>query len=324
VLLMKRIAAVLCFVLLTALVPAAAFGAYPEKPIHVVNYVGPGGLMDVTSRKFVSIASKYTDATFVVENKEGAGGLIGMRAVLEQPADGYTVFAATTSNIAKVLTSMHNKQESDEFIWGFEWIALLMRDPECLIAAKDSPLNSWESVHKDAVDKKGGQLWTGPAAGGNDHLMAMKVWDKAGVDGKWIPYSTGPEAMMALLSGQGAVYVGNPADIGGREGFNIIAVARPERLEQFPDAPTFKELGIAGLDDEVMWRGFAMKKGSPEEAMAWWEELLKKVASDPDWREFLEKDGIDVTDYGRTEFNAQVKKDIEDFEHYLRKFGLIK
>ncbi len=318
---MKRSIAILCLVVLGALLPAAAFAAYPEKPIRVVNYVGPGGLMDVTSRKFVSIAAKYTDATFVVENKEGAGGLVGMQAVLEQPADGYTVFAATTSNIAKVLTS---KKDVDEFIWGFEWIALLMRDPECLIAAKDSALNTWEAVRKDALEKNGAQLWTGPAAGGNDHLMAMKVWDKSGMSAKWIPYNTGPEAMMALLSGQGAVYVGNPADIGGREGFTIVAVARKERLEKFPDAPTFLELGVEGLDDEVMWRGFAMKKGSPEEAMVWWEELLKKVAADPEWREFLEKDGIDVVDYGRAEFNPQVQKDIDNFTLYLKKYGLIK
>ena len=318
---MKRIIAVLCIASLAVLGASAAFAAYPEKPIRVVNYVGPGGLMDVTSRKFVSIAKKFTDATFVVENREGAGGLVGMQAVLEQPADGYTVFAATTSNIAKVLTS---KKNVDDYIWGFEWIAMLMKDPECLIAAKDSPLNTWEAVFKDALEKKGAQIWAGPAAGGNDHLMAMKVWEKTGMSAKWIPYSTGPEAMMGLLSGQGAVYVGNGADIGGREGFTIVAIARKERSPKFPDAPTFTELGIQGLEDEAMWRGFAMKKGSPEEAMAWWEDLLKKVAADPEWREFLEKDGIDVVDYGRPEFNAQVKKDIEDATHYLKQYGLIK
>ncbi len=244
-----------------------------------------------------------------------------MQAVLEQPADGYTVFAATTSNIAKVLTS---KKNVDEFIWGFEWIAMLMKDPECLIAAKDSPLNAWEAVFKDAQEKKGSQIWVGPAAGGNDHLMAMKVWDKTGMTAKWIPYSTGPEAMMGLLSGQGIVYVGNAADIGGREGFTIVAIARKERSPKFPDAPTFTELGIQGLEDEAMWRGFAMKKGSPEEAMAWWEDLLKKVAADPEWREFLEKDGIDVVDYGRPEFTVQIKKDLEDSTHYLKQYGLIK
>jgi len=318
---MKRIIAVLFIVSLAVLGASTAFAAYPEKPIRVVNYVAPGGLMDVTSRKFVSIARKFTDATFVVENREGAGGLVGMQAVLEQPADGYTIFAATTSNIAKVLTS---KKDVDQFIWGFEWIAMLMKDPECLIAAKDSPLNTWEAVFRDAKEKNGNQIWTGPAAGGNDHLMAMKVWEKSGMSAKWIPYSSGPEAMMGLLSGQGAVYVGNAADIGGREGFTIIGLARKERSKVFPDAPTFAELGIEALEDEAMWRGFAMKKGSPEEAMAWWEDLLKKVAADPEWREFLEKDGIDVVDYGRPEFTAQIKKDLEDSTYYLKQYGLIK
>lgn len=129
---------------------------------------------------------------------------------------------------------------------------------------------------------------------------------------------------MGLLSGQGVAYVGNPADIGGREGFTIVAIASSERSKVFPDAPTFTELGIKDLEDEVMWRGFAMKKGSPEEAMVWWEDLLKKVAADSEWREFLEKDGIEVVDYGREKFNAQIKKDIEDAETYLKKYGMIK
>ena len=318
---MKRTVLLLSVVAILASSACAALAAYPEKPIHIVNYVGPGGLMDVTSRKFTAVAKKFTDATFVIENKEGAGGLVGMQAVLEQPADGYTVFAATTSNIAKVLTS---KKNVDEYVWGFEWIAMLMKDPECLVAAEKAPVNSWESLAKDAKEKNGAQLWTGPAAGGNDHLIAMKVWDKTGLSGKWIPYKSGPEAMMAILSGQGVVYVGNPADVGGREGFKIIAVARSERMKQFPDVPTFAELGVKGLEDEVMWRGFAVKKGTPEEAIVWWETLLKKVAADPEWRGFLEKDGIDVVDYGRKEFTEQIKKDLEDSTTYLKKYGLIK
>ena len=87
-----------------ALSAACAFAAYPERPIHVVNYVAPGGLMDVTSRKFISIAAKYTDATFVVENVTGAGGLVGLGHVLQQPADGYTVLAPTTAVVNKVIS----------------------------------------------------------------------------------------------------------------------------------------------------------------------------------------------------------------------------
>jgi tripartite-type tricarboxylate transporter receptor subunit TctC len=312
----------LCIALGLVLVFASAgYAAYPDKPIKIVNYVGPGGLMDVTSRKFISVAQKYTDAIFVVENREGAGGLIGIEAVLEQPADGYTVFAPTTSVVMKVLTSNKN---IDDYIWGFEWIAMLMRDPECLIGSSKNAVHTWAGIVKDAQEKGGAQMWTGPAAGGNDHLMAMKAWDLAGIKAKWLPYNTGPEAMLGVLSGQGVVYVGNPADIGGREGFNIVAVSSKERLKAFPDAPTFGELGLPEMDDEIMWRGFCVKKGTPEEAILWWEDLLKKVAADEEWRSFLENDGIEVVDWGREKFTAQVKKDVEDSLVYMKKYGIIK
>ena len=99
------------FVLCAAMFASAACAAYPERPIHIVNYVAPGGLMDVTSRKFISVAAKYTDATFVVENVTGAGGLVGLGHVLQQPADGYTVFAPTTAVVNKVLSSKKNEDE---------------------------------------------------------------------------------------------------------------------------------------------------------------------------------------------------------------------
>ncbi len=105
---------------------------------------------------------------------------------------------------------------------------------------------------------------------------------------------------------------------------SLLVAGNPERIKQFPDAPTFTELGVKGLEDEAMWRGLAVKKGTPEEAIVWWESLLKKVAADPEWRGFLEKDGIDVVDYGRKEFTPQIQKDLDDSMVYLKKYGLIK
>ncbi len=310
--------------LITSLVTAAviaastvpALAAYPDKPIKIVNYVAPGGLMDVTSRKFVSIAKKYTDATFVVENTAGAGGLVAIGAVLEQPADGYTVFAATTSVVDKVVSA---KKSVDEMVWGFEWVAMLMRDPECIITSENGGYTTFAKLVEEAKKQGGKQIWGGPATGGNDHLFAQKVWETAGMKAKWLPYKSGPEAMMGTLSGQNAAYVGNPADTQGRKGYKIVAVSAVKRLPQLPDVPTFKELGYKGLDNEIMWRGFAIKKGAPEEAYKWWEELNRKVAKDPEWRSFLVRDGIEVCDWGRDKFNKQVKGDIETAQHFTKK-----
>ena len=298
-----------------ALCALPALAAYPEKPIHVVNYVAPGGLMDVTSRKFVEIAKKYTKATFVVENKTGAGGLVGMNAVLEQPADGYTVFAGTTSVIDAVISA---KQDVNKMVWGFQWTAMLMRDPECIITASDGNFKTFKAVVADAKAKGGKQIWGGPAAGGNDHILAQKVWEVVGMKAKWLPYKSGPEAMMGTLSGQNVAYVGNPADTQGRKGYIIVAICADKRLPQLPNVPTFKELGYKGLENEIMWRGFALKKGAPEETYKWWEDLNKKVAKDPEWRNFLVRDGIFVVDWGRGKFNAQVKEDLAAAQRFVK------
>ena len=299
----------------------AAKDEFPAKPIRIINYVAPGGVMDVTTRKFVDVAAKYTKAVFVVENRTGAGGLIGMDYVLGQPADGYTIFAPTMSVVIQVVSTGVNV---DKYIWGFEWASMLMRDPECIISNIKLPINTWPDIVKDAKAKGGRQIWVGPSTGGNDHLMAMKVWDKAGISAMWIPFESGPAAMVALMGGQGVAYVGNPVDTAGRPDLKVCAVSSATRLKQYPDAPTFRELGLAGLDDESMWRGFAVKKGTPPEAVKWLQDLVEKVAKDPEWKDFFEAQAIEVVAHRTEEFTKHVKTNLEDAQKYFKQFGIIK
>jgi len=97
---------------------------------------------------------KYTDATFIVENKPGAGGIVTMKHILEETdPDGYTLFAATKSNISKVVAS---KGKVD--LNGFDWIAMLMADPECVITNKKTDVKSWQDIVADAKKKNGNQI----------------------------------------------------------------------------------------------------------------------------------------------------------------------
>lgn len=286
--------------------------AFPSKPIKLMVYTKPGGLIDITSRKFTEIAGKYTDATFVVENKVGAGGIVAMQAVLAGKADGYTLFAATKSNVAKVVSTA---AEID--LMAFNWLAMLMADPECIITNGKMAINTWEQVVADAKAKNGNQIWLGPAAGGLDHVTAMKIWEKAGIEAKWVPFASGGKAVAALLGEQGVAYVGNPRDIAGKPDLKIAVVSSVKRLEQFPDVPTLKEMGIKGLDSEVMWRGFALKKGVPAAAVKWYDDLIAKVTKNAEWREFWEPYGIKIVHYKTKEFTKIVEGDIQDFKNYL-------
>ncbi|NQT65314.1 MAG: tripartite tricarboxylate transporter TctB family protein [FCB group bacterium] len=292
--------------------------SFPEKPITIIVYTGPGGLIDVTARKFADVASKYTEATFVVENKPGSGGIVAMKRLLQLPADGYTLFASTKSNISKIVSS-----GGEAYIEGIDWAAMMMADPECIITHKKQKVNTWEDLIADAKIKDGNQLWLGPANGGLDHVTALKIWDEAGIEAKWIPFKSGGKARAALLGEQGVAYVGNPREVLGNDDLQIAAVSSLERLAQFPDVPTFNEFGINNLDNEFMWRGFVLKKGTLPEIKKWYDELFVKVNNDPEWREYWERGGIDVVYKGSEEFTKIVHNDKEQFTHYLQKIGII-
>lgn len=310
---------VLCALLCGCARPGPTPSAFPRKPITIVVYMGPGGLIDITARKFAEVAAKYTDAVFVVENKPGAGGIVAMKRTLRMPADGHTLLACTKSNISKLVATGGERQ-----IDTLEWLAMLMADPECIITLRDSSLRTWPQILEDAQARPGKQIWLGPAVGGLDHVTALKIWDQCRMSAKWIPYKSGGDAMAALMGGQGAAYVGNPSDITGKPDLEVAAVSSTERLPQLPEVPTFREMGIEEMDEEYMWRGFAMRRGASPEVLAWYDDLFRKVTSDPEWRAHWEKGAIRVLYRGPNEFSAIVRKDRDEFAHYLARIGMLR
>ena len=318
---MKKTAVVLIMAVSFLVVSlGAAQAEFPVKPIKVIVYTKPGGAGDVFARKFTTIADKYTDATFAVINKPGAGGVIAIKHILKSRADGYQLAFVTRSNIGKIVSTGGTINVDD-----LTWLAMMVSDPEAIITLRKSPINTWEQVVADAKAKNGKQLWVGPAAGGNDHIMAMKTWKAAGIKAKWVPYKSGGKAMAALMGGHGIAYVGNPQDVLGRPDLKVAAISSQKRLTgQFADVPTFKELGVKDLNSEIMWRGFMVKKGTPEEATKFYNDLLKKVSQDPDWRAYIQKGGADPVFYEEEKFVKIIKKDQQEFTATLKDLGIIK
>jgi len=151
--------------------------------------------------------------------------------------------------------------------------------------------------------------------------MAVKIWDKSGISAKWIPYGGGGPAIAAVMGNHADVYVGNPEDILGREeNLEIAAIASENRHPNFPETPTFKEYNI-DLVNEVMWRGFAVKKGTGKEAIEYLENLLFRCSEDPKWQNFLERTMVQGVFLRNEEFTALVKKDAQSSQEYLKIAG---
>ncbi|MBQ8081113.1 MAG: tripartite tricarboxylate transporter substrate binding protein [Clostridia bacterium] len=314
---MKKLSLMLAVMLIVTLFAGSALADWtPTKPITIMNYVKAGGGMDIATRKFAELAAKYTDATIIVDNKTGAGGLTCADYILSQPADGYLVFATTVSYVDTVLS---NEEDVSNYIWGFEWIDDIMADPYCVIVKKDS---DWtlDALIADAQAEE--QIWAGPAAGGSKHIAAIQFCNALGMEITWLPKDGGPDAMMAVLSDQAVASCGNPGDVEGRE-LRHLVIATKEKLATYPDVPNFAELGHPELDELSMWRGYAVKAGTPAEFIEWWQDLCQKVTEDPEWIEFFNSKSIVVHNKTSEEFLAELKGDMAAHLEVLKGADLV-
>jgi len=303
---------------ITSIFVNLSFGAFPEKPITIVVHSKPGSGIDVSARKLAQLAKNHTDVPILVENRSGGSGMVAMREVLSRKADGYTVMAVTKSFISTALLTNSEVSMDD-----FTFFACMVVDPEALITNKNAEITTFEQILADAKAKDGHQKWVGPFVGGLDHLMAIKTWETLKISADWIPYDSGSDAIVAIMGKHGVVYVGNPRDTKGRPDLMMAAIAAPERLEPYPDVPTFKELGYLQLEDEVLWRGFAVKGGMNPEALAYLEDLFFKLSQEPEWIEFVESTGANAVFKGTQEYTKIVKNDKVQAVKYLQLAGIM-
>ncbi len=317
---MKNIIAVFIFVLYLGLLGYLYLGlgqgkTYPAKPISIVVHSKPGSAIDYMARRVAEIARKYSDADFFIENRSGTQGLVAMQHVLDMKADGYTMLAVTKSFLSTVMVNK-SKVSLDDFYF----IASMVSDPEALISNKDRGFNSLADIIQDAqVDEQ--QVWIGPGTGSRDHLMTLKSWEVLGIDAQWIDYKSGPQSILALLRDEAAVYVGNPADIKGKSDLDIISIASNERLISLPDVPTFIEQGYEL--EESMWRGFAFKKGVPQEAIDYVTRILQDVVNDEEWKNYCNETYV-FSDFVIGEaFATKIAREVEETDHYLNQAGLL-
>ncbi len=293
---------------------------FPRRPIRITVYTSPGGLIDFTARKFAEIARLYfPQQPYVVVNRPGGGGIVAFEDVLRTPADGYNMLAVTRSNISKLVAS--NRQD---LINRLDWHSYVMDNAHVLIVNTQEGLTSWEDIVRDSIKRAGHQLWLGVDIGGVKHVSGVKMARAAGLEMRWIPYSSGGQAVAALMGGLGSVYLGNPRDARGRDDLKVVAVAGRQRLADFPAAPTFAELGIEGLENERIWRGFAFAQGVPEPIRQWHEAMVKLVTSDPLWLSTWQNEGVDLQFLDSKAFTEIVEADRIEFVHYLSEMGLLR
>lgn len=304
---MKKLCLALVLVLMVSICGTALADWEPKQPITIMNHVAVGGAMDLYTRKWVELAAKYTNATFVVDNNDGASGLTAGEWVLGQDADGYTIFALAPTYIDAVIQS---ELDCAEYVDGFKYIYNLMADPYCVLVpispeAGNPTFDTFEELVAWAKDNK---LTLSEPNYGAKYIDAVQVFNEVGVDFQAISYGGAKKNFTALLGGQAIASVGNPGDTAKYE-VKALVVGAPQRLASLPDVPTYAELGYSeALDNIWMWRGYAVKAGTPDDMIAWFQDLCDKISADPEWIEYMEGQQLAV----RTDHTEDFTQIVED------------
>jgi tripartite-type tricarboxylate transporter receptor subunit TctC len=308
-------------ILLAALcVGAAAQSPYPTKPVRIVVPYAAGGSVDPIARLVADRLSRTMGQSVFVENRPGAGGNIGIEAVVRGTHDGYTLLA-TPSGIA-VNPSVYGKVPYD-LDKDLTPIALVNRNPMLVLVSPKSGIDSLADLVARAKEKPGSLNYAISANGTLDHLVCEHLRVSTGVNMVRVNYGGVPKAITALMAGEVHAMVASVVSASSyvRSGqLKPIAVTSATRLPLAPDAPTMTELGYKNF---VMY-GWAMlfaPSGVPADIVARLHEETKKVVAAPDVTKIITDTGSEVQSLTLDELKTYLRQELALFAGIAKASG---
>lgn len=266
-----------------------AQSAWPTRgPVRLVAQFPPGGLVDTVSRLMAPHLSQALGQTVIVENRAGAGGLVGTDYVSKQPADGYTLLVSHAS--VHIYATATRKTMPFDPVNDFSHLGMLVEAPMVLLVRAQSPFQTLDQYLTAAKTKP--VRYGSSGIGSANHLFGemLKIEGKA-PNHDHIPYQGSAPAMQDLLGGQIESLLDpittNVAQLKAGS-LRALAVSTPSRLPALPTIPTFAELGFPKLTGS-QWLGLSAPKGLPAPVVARLSALIPEILAKPDIAARLEE-----------------------------------
>lgn len=286
-------------------VAAKAQGKYPDRPIRVIVPYPPGGGVDLTARLLVEPLSKELGQSIVVENKGGAGGIIGVEAMSHAPPDGYTLALTGVSTMSAGPHLRGAKMPFDPM--ALAHITRLVRMP--LILAVKNDLQARTLAEFMALARRTEIRWASGGIGTSQHLAGEYFAQMSGLKMIHVPYrGTGP-ALNDLTAGIVDAYFGDPATLGIIKGgkARAMAVTSSERWSVLPETPMLAE-AVPGYE-AWNWYGIDAPPKTPEPIVDLLAAAIRKVMADPTVAKKYDDNGLHPATLSRPDYVAFIKKD---------------
>lgn len=316
------LAAGLAFVM-TAACRAEEIEPYPSKAVRIVVPYGPGGIADVTMRLVAKQLSEHFGQQFYIDNRPGAGGILGMKTAEEAAPDGYTlVMIGGGLTIAKALfKSLPYDIETD-----FVPISTTASYGLLIATKAGSPYKTVKDIIAAAKANPGKLNFGTINAGSTQHLSVELFRIMAGINVTTIPYKTTPELALALLRGDIDVafdyYPGFQAPL--TEG-RLVAVTTTawEGASNLPNVPTVIESGLPGYD-VTSWNGLAAPAGTSDDVVFVLNREVGEALKSPEVQKYSTKAGMDARGMSTKDLTARIKSDVDKWTQLIAKAGIQK
>jgi len=327
---MKKLAAAGAATLFAVLAFAGPALAFDVTSSECIAPAGAGGGWDFTCRqvgKTLYDLKIVPDPVQVTNLSGGGGGVAYADVVAKHDQDNNLIVAASSATTTRLAQGAYPNADMSQV----RWLATVGADYGVIAVAKDSPINSLSDLFAQIKsDPSSVSFAGGSAVGGWDHLKVLIAAKAAGIDDvksiKYVAFEGGGEAVTQLLGGHVQAFTG---DISEAKGFadsgdiKILAVLSEDRLpgEGFSDIPTAKEQGIDAVG--ANWRGFYGPGHMSDDAYNFWSDAIKTVYDSDEWKGIMAQNGLMPLAKSGADFQAFVKKQVEDTAALSREIGIL-
>jgi tripartite-type tricarboxylate transporter receptor subunit TctC len=296
---------------------AQAQDKYPSRPVKIIVPSPPAGGTDIIARVLAQRFSAVFGQQFIVENRPGAGNMIGIESVARSPNDGYTLLMVPST---LALNSALYKKVNYDPIKDFAPITIAATAPNVLVVNPQVPAKTLAEFVALAKKKPGELTYGTPGVGTSPHMSMELLKSMAGLDIQHIPYRGTAPAVTDIISGQIHAMFANaltakPQVDAGK--VRALAVSGPKRIEALPNVPPVAQAGVPGYE-AMQWYGLLAPAGTPKDIMVRLHAEATKALHTEDMKEKLATDGAEPVGSTSAEFAALIKSELDKWTRVAR------
>jgi tripartite-type tricarboxylate transporter receptor subunit TctC len=303
-----------------ALTATAAAQEYPTKPVRIIVPFAPGGINDVVGRMIATHLTERFGRQVIVENRTGAGGVVGTELVANSPKDGHTLLIVSIAHAVNPWLYKLNYDPSKSFVP----IAPVLSSPNALAVNLDLPVKSLKDFVALAKQQPGKIQYASGGVGGSLHLAMELFKITAGIDLLHVPFRGAGPAVIDVIGGHTKAINATVATLGPhiRGGkLRALGTSGKKRTAALPGVPTIEEAGVPGYQ-AGNWIGVAAPAGTPAAVVARLQKEISTMLELPDIQKQIAADGSEIMHMSPSEFAAYMDGEMAKWGRVIKQAGI--